>query len=106
MKSRSPSQICALPTGGFNRCRCSSIHLRKLIGLNMGSPDGCDALQLDGDGRGKASDFHGRAAGRIVREVLGPEPVVDGEVAAQIGEEDSHVDEAIPTRPGFLEYCT
>src|SRR4051812_50059932 len=34
MKSRSPSQICALPTGGLSRWRCSSIHLRKLSGAS------------------------------------------------------------------------
>src|SRR5262249_15945012 len=42
MKSAS-SQTCALPTGGFSRCRCSSIHLGKSRAFT--------ALQLDADVR-------------------------------------------------------
>src|SRR5438105_879799 len=104
MKSRSPSQICALPTGGLSRCRCSSIHFLKLSGASsMASLHGGDALQLDGDGRRQAPHFHGRAAGRVLGEVLRPEPVVGGKVALHVGEEDGDVDQPIPARSRFLE---
>src|SRR5256885_14644346 len=79
MKSRSPSQIWALPTGGLSRWRCSSIHFLKLSGASsITSLHCCDALQLDGDGSRQAAHFHRRAAGRVLGEGLRPEPVIGG----------------------------
>src|SRR5882724_13238553 len=43
MKSVS-CQICALPTGGLSRCRCSSIHFGKSSGLRF-----IRDLELDAD---------------------------------------------------------
>src|SRR5712692_4412736 len=70
-----------------------------------GSLHGGDALQLDGDGRGERRDLHRGAAGLRILEVLGPQPVVGGEVPAQVGQEHGHVDQLLPARAGLLEHC-
>src|SRR5256885_11894024 len=103
MKSRSPSQIWALPTGGLSRWRCSSIHFLKLSGASsITSLHCCDALQLDGDGSRQAAHFHRRAAGRVLGEVLRPEPVIGGGDLPSVGGEGGEVVEPGPTRARIL----
>src|SRR5690606_23901319 len=59
---------------------------------------------LDRDRCGKAIDLDRGAAWRIDREMLLPKPVVLGEIVLHVGEENSDVNDLLPTAAGILQY--
>src|SRR5579884_517890 len=98
MTMKSPSTMHLLPTGGWSRCRCWSIHLRKSIGgasMSAILRQCGDALQLDRDRRRQHGDAERGAARLCGREEFGVDPIVDWEVAREVGEEHGDVDQIL-----------
>jgi hypothetical protein len=65
--------------------------------------DGGNALEFDGDGCGQRRHLHGGAAGLVVLEILGIEPVIGCEIPLHVRQEHGHVHELVPAGTRVLQ---